>query len=305
MTHNSSPPEHELLQRIQDLLKRLKLHQMTAALDDELARAVRDEPGPLPLLWRLLEHEWRVRTERRIERRIRESKLPERKLLADFDFDFQPGLNKSLIMQLASLRFLDKGQGILFAGNPGTGKSFMAKAIALLACQQGHRVRYTTAAAMLTDLHSGLADDSLEQKLRAYVLPTLLVIDELGFDRLEQKGTRNASLFFKVIDGRYRQVASTIITTNIDFESLGQYLGDPLATTSIADRMLHHSVVITIAGPSWRMKESDELNRSERDELDKPAARPSKPKASSKAKSARRKRSPSGGGSKPSRKRRT
>jgi DNA replication protein DnaC len=276
MTTTNDLPNHELAERIGQLLKRLKLSQMAARLDDEQRRAVSDDNEPLRLLYRLLEHEWRVRTERRIERRIRESKLPERKLLSDFDFDFQPGLNRPLVMQLATLRFVDKGQGILFGGNSGTGKSFLAKAIALLACHQSYRVRYTTASAMLTDLHSGLADDSVQDKLKAYVAPALLVIDELGFDRLEQEGSRNATLFFKVIDTRYRRVVSTIITTNIDFKMLGEYLGDPLATASIADRMLHHSVVINIDGPSWRLQQSEQLNRSEREQLDGPAVAASK-----------------------------
>ena len=86
-------------------------------------------------------------------------------------------------------------------------------------------------------------------------------IDELGFDRLEQQDARNASLFFKVIDGRYCE-GSTLITTNIDFKELGDYLGDPVVTTAIVDRIIHHSIIITIQGPSWRMHESKKLNAS-------------------------------------------
>ena len=113
---------------------------------------------------------------------------------------------------------------------------------------------------MLKDLMAGLADDTLDKKLNTYIRPEILLIDEVGFDRLEQETSRNASLFFKVIDGRYNK-SSTILTSNIDFKDLGDYLGDPVITTAIVDRMVHHSVIINIEGPSWRMHESMNLNQ--------------------------------------------
>ena len=140
------------------------------------------------------------------------------------------------------------------------GKSHVAKALLLLACQRQYRCRYVTASHMLRDLLSGLADDTLEQKLKAYVRPSVLLIDEIGFDRLEQESGRNASLFFKVIEGRYCK-NTTILTTNIDFSALGEYLGDPVVTAASVDRMVHHAVIINIDGPSYRMHESKCLNR--------------------------------------------
>lgn len=214
--------------------------------------------------------------ERRIERRIRQSKLPERKTLIEFDFDFQPGLDRNLIMELATMGFVSRRQGVILAGSSGSGKSHIAKALALEGCKQVYRVRYTTAADMLKVLYSSLADDSLEQKLKQYVYPELLVIDELGFDRLEREreqreDARNAALFFKVIDGRYTK-RSTVLTTNVDFEQLGHYLGDPVVTTAIVDRMVHHSTVINIEGPSWRLNESKKLNQRTRKQKKKPRA---------------------------------
>lgn len=267
MPRTTSPPalaEQNRIDRIRELAKTLNLSHIAATIGHASSSLDSDPKAPEVFVEQLLADELRVRTERRIERLIRESKLPERKLLADFDFDFQPSLDKSLVLRLATMDFVRHGQGLLLGGNSGTGKSYLAKALALCGCICGYRVRYTTAADMLKDLHSGLADDSLDQKLKAYLSPCLLVIDELGFDRLEQQTARNAALFFKVIDGRYRRTTSSVITTNIDFESLGNYLGDPVATTSIADRMLHHSVVINIQGPSWRLKESESLNQQSR-----------------------------------------
>lgn len=159
--------------------------------------------------------------------------------------------------------FVSRRQGVILAGNSGTGKSHIAKALALQGCKHGYRVRYTSAAEMLTALFASLADDSLEQKLKRYLNPDLLVIDELGFDRLEREDARNAALFFKIIDGRYTK-RSTVLTTNIDFEQLGHYLGDPLVTTAVVDRMVHHSTVINITGPSWRLEESKQLNQHEK-----------------------------------------
>jgi len=232
---------------------------MTSALDEELARAVKEASPPSELLERLLAQEVGSLTERRIERRIRDSKLPERKLLADFDFVFQKGVDKRQIMELATLDFARRKQGVILAGTSGAGKSHLAQALLLLGCQKTFRCRYVTATLMLRELLASLADNTLEQKLKRFLTPEILLIDEVGFDRLEQHDARNANLFHKVIDGRYCQ-GSTIITTNIDFKELGDYLGDPVITAATVDRLIHHSIIISIEGPSWRLHESQQLN---------------------------------------------
>lgn len=234
---------------------------MEKALDETLALAAKQNLAPAAVIERLLDIEAVSLVERRIERRIRESKLPERKVLADFDFKFQTGIDQRQVMELATLGFVQRKQWLILAGSSGTGKSSIAKALMLLACQSLYRCRYTTASFMLRDLLSGLADDSLEDKLKPYVRPDILLIDEIGFDRLEQESSRNASLFFKVIEGRYCK-KTTILTTNIDFKTLGEYLGDPVVTTAIVDRMVHHAIIINIDGPSYRMHESKRLNQA-------------------------------------------
>lgn len=246
--------------QMKEHLQVLKLKRIAEIIDDELALAANEGTSPGDLLLRLLAAEVADLTERRIERRIIESKLPERKLLTDFDFKFQTGMDKAQIMELASLRFMEKKHSLLIAGNSGTGKSHVAKAIMLIACQQQYRCRYTTASSMLKDLLSGLCDDTLDQKLKSYTKVDVLLIDELGFDRLEQESARNASLFYKVIEGRYAQ-GITIITTNVDFKELGDYLSDPVITTAIVDRMVHHSIILNVIGPSWRVHESQIINQ--------------------------------------------
>jgi DNA replication protein DnaC len=244
---------------LQQLFLELGLQRIAAVLDDELGRAATESTPVTELLQRLLSLENDARTERRAERRIKEAKLPDRKLLADFDFDFQKNIDKRQIMDLATLEFAKRKQGLVFAGNSGTGKSHIAKALLLIGCRQNYRCRYVTAATMLKELLAGRADNSLDKKLKYFLAPEILLIDEVGFDRLEQHDAANACLFHKVIDGRYCK-ASTIITTNIDFKQLGDYLGDPVITTATVDRMIHHSIIISIEGPSWRLHESRQLN---------------------------------------------
>ncbi len=250
------------LSRIRDSLKILRLKEISGLLDDELARAAQESSPPTDLLERLFTLEANALIQRRIERRIKESKLPDRKLLSDFDFVFQKGVDKTRIMELSKLDFVDRKQGIIIAGNSGTGKSHIAKALLLLGCRKTYRCRYTTAADMLRELIASLADDTLDKKLKRYLSPDILLIDEVGFDRLEQQDASNANLFHKVIDGRYCK-GSTMITTNIDFKELGDYLGDPVITTAIVDRMVHHSIIFNIQGPSWRLHESQQLNSNE------------------------------------------
>ncbi len=245
--------------KIMGHLATLGLKGMLTALDDELGRAAQQQDPPSEVLERLLGIETQQRIDRRIERRIKEARLPDRKLLAEFDFDFQTGVDKAQILELAKLDFARRKQSLIIAGNSGTGKSHIAKALLLLGCAQQFRCRYTTATDMMATLLASRADDSLAEKLKLYTSPEILLIDEVGFDRLEQQDARQAALFFKVTGGRYCK-GTTIMTTNIDFKELGDYLGDPVITTAIVDRLVHHAIIIHIQGPSWRMHESKKLN---------------------------------------------
>jgi DNA replication protein DnaC len=246
--------------RIRENLRALRLVQIEKRLDEELTLALTEKTPPTEFLDRLLNIEVSSLLERRIARRIQESRLLEYKFIKDFDFEFQKGIDKRQILELATLAFVERRQGLVLAGNSGVGKSHLAKAFLLLGCQKDLRCRYTTAADMLKDLLAGLADGTVAQKLKRYTQVDILLIDEVGFDRLEQESARNASLFFKVIDARYDK-ASTWLTTNVDFKDLGTYLGDPVITTAIVDRLVHHSIIIHVEGPSYRMHQSKKLNR--------------------------------------------
>lgn len=241
----------ELLTHLHHGLAVLGLGELRRALDETLAEPTKDE-SRLAWLWRLIEPQLRLRLESRAERRIREARLPVRKTFEAFNFGFQPKLDKDLVMELATLRFIAQGKNVLLAGMSGTGKSHIALALALLACSTNRRVFYTTSADMLARLHMSLADDTLAQVLRPYTRAELLVIDEVGLEQVERNEARRSGLMQKVLLPRYNNERSTVITSNIPWEGWGEYLGDHLGATALVDRLLHHSHVIVINGPSYR-----------------------------------------------------
>lgn len=197
-----------------------------------------------------------ARKERSIKYKLKNSRLPQPyKLLQDFDFPFQPTLNRKLIMDLALMDFIRRRESILFIGKNGTGKSHLARSLAMKACEKGFKVYYTTCSQMINDLNTGVYEKTLSRRIRKYVNPELLVIDEMGHDRLELEVTREAHLLFKVIDERYKQRKSLIFTTNVEEQDWAEYLGDPISTQAILDRIFHHSIRIEIKGPSYRQYE--------------------------------------------------
>lgn len=224
----------------------------------------------LSLAHRALEPQLRTRRENSIARRIQLARFPALKSLDRFDFDFQPDLDRDLVFELATLDFLRRGHNALFAGMSGTGKSHIAISIGYLACAQGFRVRYTTSADLLAILFASLATSSLAEALQPFLRCQLLIIDEVGLDSAERDTSKDAGLFYKVVQHRYEKVASTIITTNIDWECWADYLGgDSVATSAILDRLIHRGYAITIDGPSWRANEHKRLNQRGRKSTDK------------------------------------
>lgn len=259
-TTTTTPAEH--LQRIRDALLELKLRDMAEQLERELEEPDGDGSWT-ERLWRLLDVQLRGRRERAIERRLTAARFPATKTLDAFDFDFQSGVDRDQIFALATLAWLERRQSILFGGMSGTGKSHIAIALGHLACAHGYSVRYTTSADMLSHLHLALATQDLQRASRPFVRCDLLIVDEVGLDQPERQLTKtsDASLFYKVIAARYDRAKSCILTTNIDWQAWGDYLGDDSATAAILDRLVHHSHAITIEGPSWRAHQHHQLNQ--------------------------------------------
>lgn len=271
----------ELLTHLHDALAVLGLTELRRALDETIAEPAKDE-SRLAWLWRLVEPQLRRRVESRAERRIREGRIPVRKTFESFAFAFQPKLDKDLVMELATLRFLAQGKNVLLAGMSGTGKSHIALALALLACNANRRVLYTTSADMLGRLTMGIADETLSTALKPYTRAELLVIDEVGLEQVERNEARRSGLMQKVLLPRYNHGRSTVITSNIPWEGWGDYLGDHLGATALVDRMIHHSHVIVINGPSyrdWEHKQEVSAARSAASAANETATKATKPAA--------------------------
>jgi len=211
----------------------------------------------------IVQAEVAAKRQRRVESLIKSSRLPQPlKMLADFDFDFQPKLDRRLIMDLASLRFIERNESILFTSKMnGVGKSHIARSLALVSCQSGYKTFYTTCSDLINDLNAGVYEKTLEKKMKKYTNPDLLVIDEMGHDRLELQIVKEAHLLFKVIDQRYNENKSLIFTTNVEEPDWAEFLGDPITTSAILDRIFHHSVIVKIDGPSYRMYQSELLQK--------------------------------------------
>ena len=211
----------------------------------------------------IVQAEAAAKHQRRIESLIKSSRLPQPlKMLADFDFDFQPNLDRRLIMDLASLQFIEKNESILFIGpTNGVGKSHLAQSLGLMACHNGYKTFYTTCSDLINDLNAGVFEKTLNKRMKKYINPELLLIDEMGHDRLELEVTKEAHLLFKVIDKRYNDNKSLIFTTNVEEPDWPEFLGDPITTNAILDRIFHHSVIVRIIGPSYRQYQSELLQK--------------------------------------------
>jgi DNA replication protein DnaC len=240
--------------RLRELLAKLKMRRA----DEELARlfptTTPHRTALLEAIERLLRVEVDDRRERRIERRLEDAHFLDRPSLETFDFTFQPSLDKKLVLDLAQLAWVDRHEDLVLVGKAGVGKSHLAKALCLIACKAERRVLYTTCADMMLDLHASLADNSLRQKLKRYTSPELLLIDDLGYDPLEQEDAREAQLLHKVLEARHGRT-STIVTSNLDVDEWAKYLGHPHLTVALLDKLLFRAVAIKIDGPSYRIAE--------------------------------------------------
>jgi DNA replication protein DnaC len=232
-------------------LRQLRLGGMAAVLETRLRQAQTETMAPIDLISCLVADELTRRSDRLLERRRKQAEFRDpQKNLDNFDFNFNPKMNRSLVFDLATGTFIQRHEDALFLGPPGTGKSHLAQAIGQAAIQQGYRVLYREAHHLLEELAETVIDDTRREHMELLQTVPLLIIDDLGMRKLPLTAAED---LLEIVMRRYER-ASTLLTSNRPVEDWGKLLGDAAAVTAMLDRLLHHGHVLKCGPRSWRTK---------------------------------------------------
>ena len=232
-------------------LRQLHLSGMAAVIETRLRQAQAEAMAPIDLIACLVSDELTLRSDRLLQRRRRQAGFRDPdKTLDNFDFGFNPKMNRSLIFDLATGAFISKHEDALFLGPGGTGKSHLAQAIGQAAIQQNYRVMYRETHVLLDHLAEAVAEGTRKQFMESVTGVPLLIIDDFGMRKLPHTAAED---LLEIITRRYER-ASTLLTSNRPVEDWGKLLGDVAAVTAMLDRLLHHGHVLKCGPRSWRTK---------------------------------------------------
>lgn len=236
---------------LQRALRQLRCSGMATGLETRLLEAQTEKLAAIDFLSTLVQDELQRRQDRLLERRITQAGFRDRgKTLDTFDFDFNKKMNRRLVFELATGRFVTQHEDGLFLGPPGTGKSHLAQAIGFTVIQQGHRVLYREAHVLLDELADAQLGGTRKDYLAHVTTVPLLIVDDLGMKRLPHTAAED---LLEIVMRRYES-ASTLLTSNRPVEDWGKLLGDAAAVTALLDRLLHHAHVLTCGPKSWRTR---------------------------------------------------
>ncbi|MCL6442293.1 MAG: IS21-like element helper ATPase IstB [Alicyclobacillus sp.] len=239
------------LEKARAQLTELKLYTAAELLDSRLQLAAQNDETYVSFLANLLEEELSQRRRRYIQTQVQRAHLPYQKTLEEFDFSFQPSIDRRAIEEFATLGFVQEAFNLVFLGPPGVGKSHLAVALAMKALSAGYSAYFVTVADLLSDLRRAHMDNRLDRRMRKYLRPKLLVIDEVGYYPFARE---EANLFFQLVSTRYEH-GSIILTSNKSFAEWGELFGDAVLAAALLDRLLHHCHVVNIRGQSYRLRE--------------------------------------------------
>jgi len=251
-------------------LKQLRLSGLAETLEVRLQEAAGHNLSHSEFLELILQDELLVRSERLIQRRVTAAAFRELRPLDDFEWSFNPSIQKKQLFDLATCRFIRETRDVLFLGPPGVGKSFLVQAIGYQAIKQGFVVLYRSIFDVVRDF---LHDDALEtsdKMLARYLKPDLLIVDDMGMKQLPK---RSGEVLFEIIMRRY-ETRSTAMTSNRPLEDWGKLIGDVPSATAILDRFLHHAELVTITGKSYRLRNRANSNSDDDAAPAKPANAP-------------------------------
>jgi DNA replication protein DnaC len=255
------------IEKLGNALTTLGLKSVEARLESLLEQAAKQEPSYADFLDEVLTCEVDARRTRYLRARLQLAHLPFLKTFEQFDFAFQPSIDERQVRELRTLRFVHEASNVILLGPPGVGKTHLSVALAEAAIQAGFGAYFMTAHDLVTDLGRAYREGRLDRRMRVYLAPKVLIVDEMGYLPLDDLG---ATIFFQLVSARYER-GSIVLTSNKSYGDWGSIFGDPIIATAILDRLLHHSTTINIRGESYRLKDRRRAGLLSRPEDQQPA----------------------------------